>query len=191
MGLDPDEIKRMKDEDEIEEEENNDDIVTLEEREYNEEKVEVRLTKKKCTNMKTNRRVYMPPARPVKEECVLQTRENAWMEEWRRYRGEECGKEGSQQHHQLTREECLGKASLLKRVSKGEIHISPSNKGKGLVVMSTDLYHDMSVVHTLGDKKVDWRELEDSQREVRAHARALSRMVNLGEAGGVRKLLLT
>ena len=121
----------------------------------------------------------MPPARPVKEEYILQTRENAWMEEWKRYGGEKCGKEGSQEHHQLTREESLGKASLLKRVSKGEIHISPSDKGKVLVVMSTDLYHEMSVVHTLGDKKVEWRELEDSQREIRAHARALSRMVYL------------
>ena len=52
--------------------------------------------------------------------------------------------------------------------------------------MSTELYHEMSVVHTLGDRKVEWRELEDSQREIRAHSRALSRMVNLGEAGGVR-----
>ena len=63
-------------------------------------------------------------------------------------------------------EERLGKASLLKRVAGGEIHVSQADKGKGIVVMSTDMYHNMSVVHTAGDSKIDWRELQETQREL-------------------------
>ena len=42
-----------------------------------------------------------------------------------------------------------------KRVNSGEIHVSPSDKGKGLVVMSTEMYHKMSVAHFVADKKVE------------------------------------
>ena len=62
--------------------------------------------------------------------------------------------------------------------------MSPSDKGKGLVVMSTDMYHRMSVIHTAEDEQVEWRDLEDCQKEVRSHARALARMVRLGETAG-------
>lgn len=93
---------------------------------------------------------------------------------------------GSQDHHQLLSQEMQGKKSLLKIITAGELHVSPSDKGKGLVVMALDMYHQMSVVHTEGDREVGWRELEESQREIRAHARALARIVNLGAEGGNR-----
>ena len=102
------------------------------------------------------------------------------------YRDSETKAGGSQDHHQLSKQDIQGKKSLLKRISAGELHVSPSDKGKVLVVMSLDMYHQMSVVHTEGDEEVGWRELEESQREVRAHARALSRIVNLGAGGGNR-----
>ena len=54
------------------------------------------------------------------------------------------------------------------KVKKGTVHIGPSDKGKGLVIMTPDLYHKMSVVHTEGDKKIDWIELGEAQRELRA-----------------------
>ena len=93
--------------------------------------------------MKTNRMVFLPPARSIKEECILQTREDSQMEEQRIYERENCRKSGSQEHYQLTKEDSFGKVSLLKRVKSGEINVSPSDKGKGLAVMSTELYHEM------------------------------------------------
>ena len=42
----------------------------------------------------------------------------------------------------------------------------------------------MSVVHTEGDKKIDWRELSEAQRELRAHSRALARIFNIGRGQG-------
>ena len=50
---------------------------------------------------------------------------------------------GNQDHHQLDREEMAGRASLLKRVAAGEIHVSQSDKGKKIVVMDMDTYYNM------------------------------------------------
>ena len=55
-----------------------------------------------------------------------------------------------------------------------------------MVVMPVEMYHNMCTVHLKDDTKVGWRELEESQKEIRAHARAISRMTRLGEAGGNR-----
>ena len=64
-----------------------------------------------------------------------------------------------------------------------EIYVGPSDKGKGMVVMSLELYHQMSVVHTLGDQEITWKDLEDIQKEVRGHSRALAKIVRLGDNG--------
>ena len=52
--------------------------------------------------------------------------------------------------------------------------------------MSVDMYHRMCLTHTEKDAKIEWKQLEDSQRELQLHARALSKMTRLGEAGGNR-----
>ena len=106
MGMEADEVKRLLEKGEIEEQEKIDEIIRTEESEFVEEISDIDMMK----NM-------------------------------RRYEKEFCRKEGSQEHHQLTKE--------------GEIHVSPSDKGKGLVVMSTDMYHEMAVVHTHGDRRVE------------------------------------
>ena len=93
---------------------------------------------------------------------------------------------GSQDHHQLDGEDMAGRTSLLKRIAEGEIHVSQSDKGKKIVVMDMDTYYNMSIVHTKQDKEIDWRILEQTQRDLRAHARAVSRIFKLGEGPGSR-----
>ena len=184
MGLEPDEIVRMRKEKQEEEDQEVEEVVHRENREYKPERGEIDLSNKRCTQMKTNRRVFMPPYRPVKEECILQTRNQVWMDKWRRYRDEYCKKDGSQEHQQLTKDEIKGKTSLLKRVSAGELYIGPSDKGKGVCVMSVEMYDKMSIVHTEGDTEVDWKTLQATQRELRGHSRAMARIVNLGAGQG-------
>ena len=128
----------------------------------------------------------MPRARSVKEECTIRTHKEAWKTEWSKCLRTECRNRGSQDHHQLDPEEMAGRTSLLKRVSEGELHITPSDKGKGIVVMDMDTYLTMSLVHTKEDKEIEWTELEESQRELRAHSRALANIFNLGEGLGDR-----
>ena len=85
---------------------------------------------------------------------MIRTRKEAWKAEWSRCLKEECRNRGSQGHHQLDAEEMAGHTSLLKRVSEGEIQVTPSYKGKGIVVMDLETYLEMSVVHTKEDKEL-------------------------------------
>ena len=78
------------------------------------------MSRRRCTDMKSNRRVFMPRARPVKEECTIRTHKEAWKSEWTRCLKEECRNRGSQDHHQLDPEEMAGCTRLLK-----ETYISP------------------------------------------------------------------
>merc|ERR1711867_414439 len=68
----------------------------------------------------------------------------------------------------------------------GELHIGESDKGKKVVVMDMDMYYNMSIVHTQQDLEVDWRYLDQTQRDLRAHSRALARVFRLGEGLGNR-----
>ena len=64
------------------------------------------------------------------------------------------------------------------------MYVGPSDKGKGIVVMTVDMYDKMSVTHTRDDTKVDWKTLQATQRELRGHSRALARIVRLGADQG-------
>ena len=64
-------------------------------------------------------------------------------------------------------------------MADGELYIGQSDKGKKVVVMDMDTYYQMSVVHTRQDKEVDWRHLEQAQRDLRVHSRALARVFRL------------
>ena len=41
---------------------------------------EVRMSKRKCTDMKNNRKVMLPPPRSAKGESVLEVRKDAWLD---------------------------------------------------------------------------------------------------------------
>ena len=56
-----------------------------------------------------------------------------------------------QKAKQLTKAQESGKRKLLKRVLKGEIHISPAYKGNSVVVMPLPIYQRMVRTHTQKD----------------------------------------
>ena len=99
----------------------------------------------------------------------------------------ECGPEGDQKaESQLTRDQLLGRLKLEKRIRKGEIHVSASDKGKGVVVMPLGMYERITWKHTEKDSPVTWQELRETQRKVTYHARALVRIFRLGMDEGGR-----
>ena len=52
--------------------------------------------------------------------------------------------------------------------------------------MTPDIYQQMSVVHKEGDQEITWRELGETQREIRAHSRALAQILRVGKERGKR-----
>ena len=109
-----------------------------------------------------------------------------WTSIFKDYVKQNCNEKGDQKTDQLTNEQELGRLKLLKRVAKGEIIIMPSDKGKGLVVMTKETYEKMAQEHVGKDEIVDWDYLKSAQNEVRAHGRSLIRIFNVGKAGGPR-----
>ena len=83
----------------------------------------------------------MPQPRPVKEECCLRTMKDSWKNEWVKCMASEAQGNSNQDHHQLTQEEMTGRASLMKRVAEGEVHVGQSDKGKRIVVMDMETYY--------------------------------------------------
>ena len=51
------------------------------------------------------------------------------------FRDKECDKKGRQKKNPLLKEELSGKKKLEEKVRKGKIHISPANKGNGMVAI--------------------------------------------------------
>ena len=103
------------------------------------------------------------------EETHMEVRRNIWMDTYKRFMEEKCNTKGEQKENFLYVEEIRGKVKLLKRVIKGEINVSPSDKGKRIVVMPVELYKKMALSHTLKDKKISWKDLKQIQEEIRAH----------------------
>ena len=50
----------------------------------------------------------------------------------------------------------------MKRVQKGEIKVSPSDKGKSVVVMPLSRYQKMVKIHTDKKQQVTWKRLEEA-----------------------------
>ena len=112
----------------------------------------------------------------------MRTRKAAWKAEWNKCLISETKDKGYQDHHLNSSDKIVGRNSLMKRVSEGELHISQSDKGKRIVVMDVQTYYEMAVVHTAQDVEVGWKDLDQAQKDLRAHSRALAWIFKIGEA---------
>ena len=156
MGKNRSEIVRFQETSKVEEEEKMEEMIHLEERIHDTERSEVRVGKMKCTDMKNNRRIMLPPPRGVKEEAVLEVRRDAWLEAVRKFQqsGEkEKGKEKGKKDN-LTESERRGRKKLEEKVRKGKIHVGAANKGKGIVAMHLQMYEEMVKKHVEKDEEV-------------------------------------
>ena len=85
MGAEPHEVVRVKSQEDLEREETAERQEFLDKREYIPEDKKVNLGMKRCTRMKTSRRIVFPPGRGPREEAVMETRKGVWLETPARY----------------------------------------------------------------------------------------------------------
>ena len=138
MGKDLDEIKVEKNLEEILEEEEAQKEVYLNKRVFKEEECKVDMGFRRNTDMKTSKSVVFPPGRNVKEEAKIETKYEIWKEVARKYIELNC-KEGGKQEINLDRSQISGRAKINKRIRSREIYVSPSDKGKGVVIMPLEM----------------------------------------------------
>ena len=81
-----------------------------------------------------------------------------------------------------------GRIKINKRIASREIHVSPSDKGGGIVVMPLSMYAKLVESHTDKDKEVSWNDLENAQKVIRSHARSMGKILNIGENEGERNV---
>ena len=96
----------------------------------------VDLTKKRCTDIKTNQRVIMPDPRPAREEAHLSVRTEKTLEIARKLLEGNCDSEGMLLRGGLPPETERGLKKLQKRVKEGEIIVRTTDKSKKLCINS-------------------------------------------------------
>ena len=105
------------------------------------------MRKKRATDMRGNREVFMPaPGKPI-VEAEYNLRSSMWQREFLRFRNENCDKSGRQKTTNLSRSQELGLRSLSRRIAKLELLVLEADKGKRFVVDDKPTYLDMANDH--------------------------------------------
>ena len=99
---------------------------------HDEKRGKVDMTKKKCTDVRTNQRVIMPEPRPAKEEAHLQVRTEKTLKIAREYMEKNCDKDGKLLRGGFPKELEKGVEKLQKRIRDGEIVVRTTDKSKRL-----------------------------------------------------------
>ena len=89
----------------------------------------------------------MPPPRPSKEECDLEVRTSLLMEEFKKYREENCDQKGNQKNKNLNDNEERGLKKILKRIEKHEVVVRETDKSGKFCVSTWENYSEQGRVH--------------------------------------------
>ena len=139
---------------------------------YDPDTLTYNLGKLKATDVRNNPKIYLPKPRPYREEQVLESKEQVYLDTWMAYQNEHCNAKGDQLETNLTNSEERGKDKLLKRVELGEIIISETDKSQNFTVSTPDSYIEQGNKHVAKDRKISWGQYKAINNEVMQHTRA-------------------
>ena len=145
------------------------------------DEITVNLGKKCATDMRNNRRVFMPGPAPVKVEASHTVRMGVWTDVFSRYRKTHCNEEGVPARSNLTVDQQLALKSLGKKIAKLELILMEADKGKRFVATDQATYLAMAADHTAKDRPVEEEELRMCQRTLSATAMAMVNMFGVGK----------
>ena len=135
------------------------------------------MRRKRATDMRGNRRVFMPGPGPALVEAEFATRSDVWDKTFARYRTANYNEAGEQRVTNLSRNQVLGLKTLSKKVAKLEVIILEADKGKTFVVTDEKTYIEMARDHIDGDEIVDTDVVKESQRVLLTTAKALANIM--------------
>ena len=124
------------------------------------------------TKVKNNPRVYLPNERPVREETELKGRETMIETLIDKY------------NKQTKRPENLmpgERRGLNKQKKRSDIVVYLTDKSGKLCIATPEVYKRQGDPHTANDTVVTWKQVEDSQREMKGHLRAYNLIFQAGE----------
>ena len=146
------------------------------------------LRKRRCTDLPTNPRVFLPGARPPGEEAELSTRSSRILAAVSSYIDNKCDDRGNQKDKILSREESEGVKELLKKIKDEEVVVTKTDKSHRLALIEIGMFENMGKEHTKKDRKVDWDTIRLKQVRLTGLCRGLSKCFGVGESWGVRNI---
>ena len=146
----------------------------------------INMSKKRATDMKNNRNVYMPGPAPPKVEASHNTRMDVWMQNFKKFRMNHCKDDGEQSKINLSIAHQVALKSLGRKVAKLELILCEADKGKRFVAMDQETYLAMAHDHTSKDKVASTKQVRASQRLLSTTAKALINIFEVGMEQGYR-----
>ena len=140
-------------------------------------------SKRKVTDLKTNRRITTPEhlENHPDIEIVLVSVKSRLANANEEFIASECDRHGNIKDGNLSKEESLGMKSLKERIKSGEISVAPTDKSGKLSVNTLDNYLDKLRPHTIDDELISWKDKEDIERNLNAHSIQLGRILMIGK----------
>ena len=80
----------------------------------------------------------------------------------------------------MTKDEELGRESIRKRISQGEVLLTFTDKDSRMVLCPPEVYKEAAKVHTSKDEVVSWDTLAPTVQTMNRTAKALVKMFRIG-----------
>ena len=145
-----------------------------------EDKVTVNHGKRRATDMRNNRRVFMPGPGPTRVEASHAVRVGVWVDTFAKYRRLHCKEDGTPKKTNLSAGQELALKSLARKVARLEVIIMEVDKGKRFVVTDQATYLAMANDHTRKDRPATVEEVRTAQRTLSTAAKAMVNMFGVG-----------
>ena len=108
-------------------------------------------------------------SRPEKEETVLGKNKNKKKKRGRRRKSNRTNNKDKETYQNLNRDEQAGLDSILKRVNKNEIRVTPTDKSGRFAILTVDQYLKSGEVHTSKDERINWKQVNYLRNQVNNH----------------------
>ena len=151
-----------------------------------EEKMSVNMRKKRATDMRNNRNVFMPGPGPAKVESSHTVRMWVWTETFNEYRRRHCDDKGGPLKKNLTIGQQIALKSLGRKIARLELLVLEADKGKRFVLTTEKTYKAMASDHVAKDKMASICEIRSCQRVLSCTAKAMVNMFGTGMDQGWR-----
>ena len=110
----------------------------------------------------------LPDTAGKAEEAEMMTRSALYMETYADFLKKNCNLEGNQKVN-LTFKQRKGLRSLLKQIKAGELVVCKSDKSGKLVVLATEIYKKMGLVHVGDDRLIHYKDTKRIKKILNAH----------------------
>ena len=151
---------------------------------YSKEEQKIDFSKRRVTDMKTCRSVFMPQPGTATEELVIANIVSRGLACTKQYIEENCDKKGFPRRQNLSEASAKGMKSLLNRAQNKEIVLTTSDKSGSLAICSRDIYIQSMKPHFESDPEQTWEQRRKLEDQVNAHTIQMGRILRMGEKWG-------